>query len=165
MSAGYGKNFELKFKEDILKIDGVSVDRLIDGMSGYKITSRQVADFIAYKKPYLFYIELKVVEKGNTLNLQRIRQYELMTSKVGIDGVNVGVVTWFVEHGLVCYTPIEEVTRLKREGYKSIHKNMVDNFDGGFETYSIPGKKKRVFIDSDYTKLIEIAEIKESRGN
>ena len=159
MSAGYGKAFEIKFREDFSKIDDVSIDRLYDQTTGYKTVSRNVADYICYKKPHLFYLELKVVEKGNTLSFQRIRQYDLMLGKLGIPGVNVGVLTWFVEHKKVCYTPIEEIKRLKELNCKSINIKMLG--EDGFNTFEIPSTPKRVFLDTDYTKLFEIAESKE----
>lgn len=36
MAINKGKQFEEKFKEDFLKLEGASLDRLYDTMNGYK---------------------------------------------------------------------------------------------------------------------------------
>ena len=51
-----GKQFELKFKEDFLKIPESTIDRIYDVTTGYKSISN-VCDFICYKYPNIFYIE------------------------------------------------------------------------------------------------------------
>ena len=62
---------------------------------------------------------------------------------------------WFIDHKTVCYVPIEEYCRLEENNYKSVNIKMVDNPD--FKVYKIPGIPKRVFIDSDYSVLTNIA--------
>ena len=36
MAKNYGKEFEQKFKEDFLKLEDSTIDRLYDTMNGYK---------------------------------------------------------------------------------------------------------------------------------
>lgn len=51
--------------------------------------------------------------------------------------------------------PIEECKRLREEGYKSINIKMLG--DPNYKIYEIPSVKKRLFLDSDYTILMNIA--------
>ena len=85
MANNKGKQFELKFREDIKKIPGVSVDRLTDNMSGYKNISN-ISDVIWYKFPFICYCELKS-HKGNTFPLSNLTQYDKLITKKGIKGV------------------------------------------------------------------------------
>lgn len=66
------------------------IDRLYDQMSGF-VSVSNISDFIAFKKPNIFYLEAKSTE-GNTFPLSRLTQYDKLKVKVGIDGVRAGVV-------------------------------------------------------------------------
>lgn len=72
--ASLAKNFEAKFKQDFSKLDGAVIDRLYDTTNGFKNINNP-CDFIGYKFPNAFYLELKTT-KGNTLPLDRITQYD-----------------------------------------------------------------------------------------
>ena len=39
MGLSLGKKFEIQFRDDFLKIDGSTIDRLYDTMNGYKTIS------------------------------------------------------------------------------------------------------------------------------
>lgn len=154
MATNYGKAWEQKIKEDLLKLGDVSVDRIHDSMSGYKTISN-VSDFIAYKEPNIFYLEAKSC-KGNTFPLTNLTQYDKLKEKVGIPGVRAGVLLWFIEHDKVAYVPLSTFTKLKEDGKKSVNVKML-----GTDEYNIkviPGVKKRVFIDCDYTPLTELKD-------
>lgn len=90
MATNYGKQFERKLKEDFLKIENSTIDRLYDTMNGYKTISN-ICDFLAYRKPYLYYLEAKTI-KGNTFPFTNLKQYDKLLPKVGIPGVRAGVV-------------------------------------------------------------------------
>ena len=108
MNINRGKQFEVKFKEDFLRISGVSIDRLYDQVSGmYGV--RNICDFIAYHYPNMFYIELKS-HAGNTFPFSNLKQYEKLYPKVGIPGVRVGVILWFTEHDKIYYIPLSTIT-------------------------------------------------------
>ena len=90
MPSNYGKAFERKLKEDFLKLENSTIDRLYDSMSGYKTISN-ISDFIGFRAPNIFYIEAKSI-RGNTFPLSNLSQYDKLKAKVGIPGVRAGVV-------------------------------------------------------------------------
>lgn len=154
MAINRGKQFEAKFEQDFSQIDGASVDRIYDTVTGYKSISN-ICDFICYVYPNIFYIECKSV-KGNTLPFVNLTQYEKMKNKVGIRGVRVGVVIWFYDHNRVIYVPISSIEKMKNDQKKSVNIRLIDR-----ETYDfveIPSKLKRVFMDSDYSSLLYLNE-------
>lgn len=152
----YGKQFELKIKEDFEKIEDALIIRIYDVTMGYK-KIKNVSDFFAYIYPFCYLLEAKSCS-GNTFNFSRLTQYEDLLKYKSKLGVNPAVIIWFIKHKRVCYVPIEEVERLKELNYKSIHINMLD--DTAFNVYELEGKVKRVFIDTDYRRLQEIATVK-----
>lgn len=157
MALSKGKQFEQKFKSDVIKtIPNCSIDRLYDQQSGYATISN-ISDFILYKKPNIFYTECKS-HKGNTFPLTNLTQYEKLKAKVGIPGVRAGVVLWMADHDLVVYLPISFITYLKEHDYKSFNVKMVSD-DILHDMFKIvPSVKKRVFMDSDYSILLGLPE-------
>ena len=153
MGYDYGKQFEHRFLNDWLKLENSDCIRLKDSMSGYKRV-KNISDFICYIYPFTYYLDCKSLQ-GNTFNFAKLTQWDDMSKHVGISGVNVGAIIWFIDHSKVCYVPIEEFIRLKALGYKSIHVKMIG--DSNFNVFEIPGKKLRVFIDSDYSIMKDIA--------
>ena len=154
MTPNLGKQFEKKVKEDLLKIQDMSVDRIYDQVSGmYGV--RNICDFIAYHFPNIFYLEIKS-HKGNTFPLENLTQYDKLCSKVGINGVRVGVILWYIDHKQVVYIPIQTITKMKQEGKKSV--NIKDLNDDHYRIVSIPSVEKRVYLDSDYTVLFGLQE-------
>ena len=151
MSENRGKQFENIIKTAFLKVPGVSIDRLHDQMTGYKVTSANVCDFIVYKYPYEYYIECKSVY-GNTLPFSNItdNQWRGMLEKSKIDGVFAGVIVWFINHDVTKFIPIQELQNLKNTGFKSIRYDTPN----GYIT-DIKGTKKRVFWDYDMTTFFK----------
>ena len=147
----YGKQFEKKFASDVIKVPGVSVDRILDVTYGYKSISN-VSDFIVYKYPEIFYMEIKSIH-GNTFPLTNLTQYEKLLRKKGIKGVNAGVTIWFIDHQRVVYVPITTFERLKDEGAKSLNIRTLDLSEYG--VIEVPSIKKRVFLDSDYSVIFK----------
>jgi penicillin-binding protein-related factor A (putative recombinase) len=143
MSVNRGKDFENKIKEAFMKIHGVSIDRLHDQMTGYKVTSANPCDFIVYKKPYEYYIECKSVH-GNTLPFSNItdNQWRGLLEKSKIDGVKAGVICWWIDKDVTLYIPIQTLETLKNLGRKSVRYDEIS-----LDCVIIPGKKKRVFFE------------------
>lgn len=152
MAKNYGKEFEQKFKEDFLKIDDSTVDRLYDTMNGYK-SIKQISDFIGYIHPNIFYIECKS-HRGASIPMGNITQYEKLKEKIGIKGVRTGVVLWLIDKDKVMYVPMSTIKQLKEQGEKSIGIRHLENYN----IIEIPSVKKRVFMDSDYTILKTLKE-------
>lgn len=159
MAYNYGKKFEAKFKEDWLKIPNADITRLYDITNGFKKISN-VSDFIGYIYPYIYYLECKSTE-GNTFPLSRLTQKDELKKKVNILGTNPGVIIWFIDHNKVCYVPIEEILRLEKAGYKSVNVKYIG--DSNFNVYAIPSTLKRLFMDSDYSVLKDIAHDRYTR--
>lgn len=148
MAVNRGKQFELKVRSDLSKIQGISIDRLQDAMSGFKHMSN-ISDLIFYKFPFICYGEIKS-HKGNTFPLSNLTQYEKLLAKKGIKGVRAGVILWFIDHDKVLWVPIETFEKLRKEDKKSVNVKM------DYEEYNIieiPSQKRRVFLDSDYSIL------------
>jgi hypothetical protein len=152
MAKNYGKPFEEQFKKDFLKLEGSSLDRLYDVMMGYK-SIKQVSDYIGYVKPNIFYLECKT-HSGASIPFDKITQYDSMVKKVGIPGVRSGVILWLYEKDKVFYVPIATITKLKKDGEKSVGMRHL----GNYRIIEIPSVKKRVFMDSDYSVLKELNE-------
>lgn len=154
MAQNFGKAFEQQFKSDFQKIPNASVDRIYDVMSGYKSISN-ISDYICYVYPHIYYIEVKSI-KGASFPIHNLTQYQKLKFKVGIKGVRVGVVIWYWEKDRVVYVPISSVTRMLKDGKKSIGLRSLDN--GEYEYQEIPSIKKRTFMTSDYSVLLQLPE-------
>lgn len=154
MAQNYGKQFESKFKEDWLKSfpDGL-IHRLPDQTSGYKATSKNLCDFIGFNLNTLYLIECKS-HRGASIPMANITQYDNLIKKQGIKGVRAGVILWLIDKDLVLYIPIRVVKELKTLGEKSIGIRHLDEYD----IKVIPSVKKRVFMDSDYSVLLNLNE-------
>ena len=152
MAQNYGKQFEQKFKEDFLRIPESTCDRLVDVMNGYK-SIKNVSDFICYVYPSIFYCECKS-HRGASIPMANITQYDNLIKKQGIKGVRAGVILWLIDKDLVLYIPIRVVKELKTLGEKSIGIRHLDEYD----IKVIPSVKKRVFMDSDYSVLLNLNE-------
>lgn len=147
----YGKKFEQVFKSDWKKSfpDGF-IYRLNDQLSGYKVTSANVCDFICYNYPYLYLIECKS-HKGASVPFEKITQYERMLQYSSIKGVIAGVVLWLYEKDIEpLFIPIRTLTKMKTDGKKSVGLKAIEE---GYEIIKLPSIKKRVFYETDYTIL------------
>ena len=154
MAKDRGKEFEAKLKSDFLStIPNSTIDRLYDLVAGY-VSISNICDFIGYSKPNIFYLEAKS-HKGASLPFDNITQYDKLKDKVGIPGVRCGVVLWLYEKDMVIYIPISTITKMKNDGKKSVGLKAVEE---GYNIKIIPSVKKRVFMDSDYSCLLELEE-------
>ena len=155
MAQNQGKLFEKKFKEDWKKsFPEGTIDRLLDNMSGY-LNISNISDFIGYNYPYHFYLECKSC-LGNTFPFSDLSQYNKLKDKVGIKGVRAGTIIWFREHDEILYVPISTITKMKNDGKKSV--NILKSREEGYRIITIPSKRKRVFLDSDYSCLQDLQE-------
>lgn len=152
-----GKQFEAKLKECWLRQPGATIDRLYD-QTGMYYGVRNIADFIGYKYPHIFYLEAKSI-KGNTFPLTNLSQYEDLLGKTFIEGVRAGVVIWYYEKDRVIFVPIVTIREMKRDGLKSVNITKLDNSKYYF--INIPSIKKHVLMDSDYSALQFLPEDEE----
>ncbi len=148
-----GKQFEEKFKCDWKRsFPNGTIERLYDATGGYK-DLKNISDFICYNYPYLFFIECKA-HKGASLPFINITQYDKLKSKIGIKGVSAGVVLWLYEKDKVMYIPVETIKQMKNDGEKSVGLRSLNKYN----IIEIPSNKKRFFMDSDYTVLMNLKE-------
>ncbi len=146
----YGKKFEQQVKSDLLRCFPNSfVLRLPDQQSGYYGTSQNICDFILFTNKTLFLLECKS-HKGNTFPLSNLTQFGKLQQYKNVNDLKVGVIIWFIDHDKVVYVPIQYVIQMIDDGSKSI--NIKDND----KYYELPSVKKRTFMETDYTKLLEI---------
>ena len=159
MSVNRGKQFEEVVKESFLKLSNVSIDRLHDQTNGF-LGSKNICDFIVYRKPYEYYIECKSVH-GNTLPFTNItdRQWNGLLEKSQINGVFAGILCWWVDKDVTRFIPIQMLNFLREFcKMKSYRYDIVDIEDIElaymYKSVLIQGKKKRVFFDYDMEELL-----------
>ena len=157
MANDRGKKFELKFREDWLKLPNAFVMRLPDQQSGYYGTSANPCDFICYSYPYMFLLELKS-HKGNTFPFSAFRQYEKIRTYSGREGIKVGVILWLYDHDKVVYIPISSFDKMVVDGKKSFNIKYLESQE--YECYEIPSTKLRTYMTSDWSYLVQLAENK-----
>lgn len=157
-SANIGKKFEERFKIDWKKcFPNTFVFRLSDQMNGYKETSKNPCDFLAFPGDILCMIECKA-HKGSSIPFAVITQYERLLKYIGFKNVFPGVVIWFYEKDEVIWVPIEEMKKMVDDGEKSIGLRMIDSkkpYKKSYNIIKIPSKKLYTFMESDYTYLVD----------
>jgi recombination protein U len=142
-----GKKFEEIFRECVEKVVGSAILRLHDQTTGYA-GSKNPCDFIVYKAPYMYAIECKSVH-GNRLPFVNITDYQWSElKKLGdVQGVIAGVVCWWIDKDVTLFLPIATLWALKYNGAKSVSYEIESDYE--FLTYTIKGRKKRVFFEYD----------------
>lgn len=156
MAKSYGKKFELKVRENLKQVPGISIDRLADNMSGFRNISN-ISDIIFYRYPFICYGEIKS-HLGNTFPIANLTQYEKLLAKKGIKGVRAGVILWLINHNHVIWIPIETFEQMKNDNVKSFNIKMLTDNPNNYKFYDIPSTLRRTFMDTDYTKLFDYWE-------
>lgn len=151
-----GKDFEDKIREALLPVQGLSLDRLPDQMSGFHASSN-ISDFMAYKFPFQYYLECKST-KENTFPFSNFteKQWSGMIEKSEIPGVIAGSIIWFIQHDLTTFIDIRTLLKMQMQYYKSV--NVKDIKSGNIDHIIFPGKKKKVFFDYEGTQFISNLE-------
>lgn len=153
-----GKKFEDRFKQDYQRcFPGTLLYRLPDQMSGYKETSGNPCDFLAYPGDCILMVECKA-HKGVSIPFSAIPQYERMLDYKNLYKTNIGVVVWFYEKDIVVWVSIEEMEKMVLDGEKSIGLRMIDSkkpYKKAYNIITIPSKKLRTFMETDYNYLVK----------
>lgn len=155
----FEKNFEMNWKNSF---PNTLVFRIQDQQSGYA-GSTNPCDFICFpNNGKLYMIEVKSTHK-NTFSIAKrydtdkgkyvydFRQYPELVEYCKYENVVVGVVIWYEDHDKIIFVPIQEVTKMMNDGLKSINVKMIE--DSLYNIVEIPSKKKRVYLESDYSVL------------
>ena len=154
MAINKGKAWEDKFRQDWRRCFPNSfMFRLKDQMTGYKETSGNPCDFLCFPgNGELFLIECKE-HKGASIPFTAIPQYDRLLEYQGLPSVRAGVVLWLSDKDRVFWISIEEMEKMVKDGKKSIGLKMFE--DKSYNIIEIPSVKKRVYLDSDYTVLVD----------
>lgn len=154
MAVNYGKAWESQVKEAFLRLPGATIDRIYDVTMGYRNISN-ICDFIGFVEHSIYYIEAKS-HAGASFPFDKLTQYDKLIEKVGIPGVRAGVLLWLYDKQVVLYVPIKTVRELKEHGEKSVGIRHLK--DKEYRIIEIPGEKKRVFIDCDFSELLNLED-------
>lgn len=120
--------------------------------------SKNPADYLAFTDGRLYLLECKS-HAGKSFPLTALTQYDLMLGYANKKDVYPFVIVWLHECDTVLAVHISEIERMKNNDKKSISIKDVEG--GEYEIIKIPSTKKRVFMDSDYTILIERGDCKQ----
>lgn len=148
--ANPGKYFEDDFRKSISNNE-VGLQRLYD-VTGGRSGLHYCSDFIAYKYPHEFYLELKST-KGCRMNFNYISkgQYDGLLEKSQIVGLYAGVLINFREVEKTFFVEINTIRALKEAGCKSI--SYEDAKELGVE---LEGIKKKVKFIYNVDKLLSV---------
>lgn len=165
MAASKGKAFEAIVKEQWKKcFPGSFIYRLPDNLAGYSgVGGSNPCDFFGFvaegikgnARGKLFLLEIKE-HQGGTINWSAIRQYDKLITYIGLKDVYPGVIVWFSDFDKVIWCSAEDMKKMHEEGKKSISVKMIG--DPSYNIVDIPSIKKRVFMESDFTALLNLGE-------
>lgn len=155
MALNKGKAFEEYFKENWKRCyPNTFLFRLKDQMNGFKETSQNPCDFLAFtNENKLFMIECKS-HKGSSIGFEAMPQYERLLNYKNIKGVYPGILIWFYEKDKVYWVPIEVAEQIYNDGEKSIGLRHI----GKYNLIEVPSEKKRVYMESNYTAIFSHIE-------
>lgn len=160
MRVSRGKQFEDAIKKAFLKHPDISPDRFPDPMAGYA-GIRNICDFGVFRLPYQYYFECKAFS-GNTLNFASAitkDQWDGLMEKSKIPGVVAGIMVWFIEHDITTFVPIQELSRIREAGAKSLNIKYlaIENplNDDQVLNIRIPGRKKRILFEYDAKTFLD----------
>lgn len=146
-----GKKWEEIFKAGWKQqFPGTLVFRLKDQVTGYKETSQNPCDFLCFPGHKLFMVECKE-HLGASIPFTDIPQYERLLHYKDLKNVYPGVMLWLSEKDKVFWVPIKVMEQMVNDGEKSIGLRHI----GKYDLIEIPSIKKRVFMESDYSVLLQ----------
>ena len=147
-----GKKFEAVFKQDWKAcFPGTFLYRLPDQVSGYKQTSQNPCDFLGFNNGLLWMLECKETKEG-TIYFAKITQLARLKEYVGLIDVHPYIIVWVSKHDKVIACHASEALKLQADGKKSISLKMLE--DKSYNIIELPSVKKRVFLETDYTYLL-----------
>jgi len=148
-----GKAWENIFKANWKKcFPDTFVYRLKDQMNGYKETSENPCDFLCFPgHNMLFMVECKE-HKGASIPFSAMPQYQRLLEYKDYEDVYPGFVVWLSEKDIVFWLPIKEAEKMVNDGCKSVGIKAIE--EGKYRIVVIPSEKKRVYLDSDYSILL-----------
>lgn len=152
MAYNKGKAFEEVFKQDWKNCfpKGLAL-RLYDQVGGMKSVNTP-CDFICFADHKLFMVECKS-HNGSSIPFTAIPQYERLLPYKDKEDVYPAIIVWFREKDKVLWVPITEAEKMVTDGEKSIKLRMLTNTK--YNIIEVPSLKKKVYMTSDYRKVVE----------
>ena len=161
MSGDWGKKFETDFKKSFDGTD-IFVYRIKTRVTQYKGDS-EIADFLVYKLPILYVLELKSTkEKRLPFDMIRANQILGLLEASKIYGIEAGVLVQFRDPYSHWYVPISVIHDYAMSGAKSISIKDMPNINGVIE---VPFTQKRVSVKLDVEVLLKKIIEKEEYAN
>lgn len=159
MSINRGKQFEQHIRKQFEKLDNTFVLRLYDVTMGYSKIDNP-CDLIVFKDGTLNLFECKAIH-GNTLNFKshiRENQWNKLLEYSKIEGVNAGILCWFIDKGETLFLPIQDLEQLRLNKYKSFNfeywvEGMIDYCCKNI--YILTGHAKKIFFDYELEEFLE----------
>ena len=164
--ADFGKKFESRVAFDFKRcFPNTLIYRLPDQQSGYAGGGgSNPCDFFCFTGNELLMVECKA-HSGQSIPFSAIRQYDKMRDYKGLKNVFPGVVVWFYEKDVVIWVSIEEMEKMVSDGEKSIGLRMINEekpYKKSYNIITLPSKKLRTFLETDYNYLVN--KLTESAG-
>ena len=159
MGVNRGKQFEDQVRAGFERVPDTSVLRLIDPQGGQAGVGN-ICDFVVYHYPHQWFVECKSCY-GNTLSIHTNNpknkygaisntQWEGLLKQSVVTGVIAGVMVWFIDHDETMFIPIQVLKELRDGGAKSVNIRKIDRA----LCCMIPGEKRRVLFDYDFTGIL-----------
>lgn len=158
--ADMGKKWEAQFRSGWLKSFPASfIYRLPDQVTGYKTTSQNPCDFLAFTQKSLLMVECKA-HAGASLPFSAISQLDKLISFDNLEDVYPGVLLWLYEKDLVLWVKASDLRKMRDEGKKSVGIKALS--DPAYSIIELPAVKKRTFMEVDYSALLD--KLKEAQN-
>mgnify|MGYP002624492615 CR=1 FL=1 len=97
-------------------------------------------------------LECKETQEG-TINFSKIPQLDRLKEYIGLEDVAQYIIVWYSKYDKIIACPASEALRMRDDGKKSISLKMLE--DKSYNIIDIPSTKLRVFMESDYTCLLD----------
>lgn len=159
-----GKKAEQKIKEWLNRPEqGYCFDRIPDQLTGMW-GSKNICDFILYKKPYMYYLESKATWSP-LFSFSAITDYQnqKLQEKSKIDGVFGLVIVLYATYKRAFILDINDIQRRIDSGKKSININKIDKWNLPYAEIKTLQSRKTLL---DYTGEIEeyISELQQRQA-
>lgn len=153
-----GKEFEQHFAKDWKKcFPKTFILRLKDDTSGYYGTGKNPCDFLCFPKSKLYMLETKS-HYDNRFPFSDFSQYDTLIKYKDCKNVEIGLIVWFIDFDKILYFPLDSITQMMNDGLKSINLRKIDELNKYYHI-EVPSIKKRVFLESDYSCIINSREV------
>ena len=97
-------------------------------------------------------LECKETREG-TLNFSKISQLQHLKDYDIYEGVLPYIIIWYSTKDKIIACPVAEAVKMVNDGLKSISLKMLQ--DSTYNIIDLPVIKKRVYVEADFTKLLE----------